>query len=115
MNNRYYSSKQEKTIAQKLNGRKVPNSGATPFLKGDVECKNFLIECKTQLKPQKSYSIKKEVMDKIEEERFAMRKAHCAVCFDFGESDRFYIVNEKTFIELNNALEEQYEVKYESN
>lgn len=32
---RYYSKKQEDAVAKNLNGKRTPNSGATPFVKGD--------------------------------------------------------------------------------
>lgn len=43
--------------------RAQPNSGATLFAKGDCISENILIECKSTTK--KSYSIKKEELEKI--------------------------------------------------
>lgn len=37
---RYFSSKQEQTVANSLNGQQQLNSGATAFLKGDVSLDN---------------------------------------------------------------------------
>ena len=42
---RYYSSKQEKQVAKISGGKKVANSGATTFYKGDVSTDKILIEC----------------------------------------------------------------------
>ena len=60
---RFYSSKQEKTVAKAIGGRQTANSGATPWQKGDVTTKGangFLIECKTKTSASESISIKKE-------------------------------------------------------
>ena len=101
MNTRKYSGKQEKYVAKQLGGRVQPNSGATPFLKGDLVTNDFLIECKTCVTDKKSFAIKKEWLDKLEEERFAMRKPNMALAFNFGPNqETYYIVNEKTFKRL---------------
>ena len=95
---RYYSNKQEKKVAKALGGRKVPNSGATKFAKGDVTTDNWLIECKTTTATEKaSFSIKREWLEKNKEEAFAMRKDYNALAFDFGDGKQFYIIDEKTF------------------
>ena len=101
MNTRKFSKKQEKHVAKQLGGRVQPNSGATPFLKGDVTTQDWLIECKTQLTSKQSITIKKEWLDKLEEERLAMRKPNMTLAFNFGPNeDIYYIVNEKTIKEL---------------
>jgi hypothetical protein len=101
MNTRKYSSRQEKYVAKKLGGRVQPNSGATPFLKGDIVMDNWLLECKTQMTDKKSITIKKEWLDKLEEERFAMRKQNMALVFNFGPGqENYYVINEKTFKQL---------------
>ena len=95
---RYYSSKQEKSVAKVVGGKQVSNSGATPFLKGDVQTDNVLFECKTCTTEKKSFSIKKEWLDKNEEEAFAMNKRYSVLVFNFGpDTDNYYIINEKTF------------------
>ena len=48
---RYYSDKQEMSVAKAVGGRKTPNSGATPYVKGDVLTKQWIFECKTIIKP----------------------------------------------------------------
>lgn len=101
MNTRKYSSRQEKYVAKKLGGRVQPNSGATPFMKGDVVMDNWLLECKTQMTDKKTITIKKEWLDKLEEERFAMRKQNMALVFNFGPGqENYYVINEKTFKQL---------------
>ena len=107
---RFYSSRQEKTIAKNLQGKTTPNSGATPFIKGDVGTEQFLIEAKTCTKEQQSFSIKKEWLDKLKEEAFAMGKPYYALAFTFDGSARklnnYYIINEATFKVLIAMLED---------
>lgn len=100
---RYYSKKQEKLVAKTVNGKVQSNSGATPFQKGDVLTDNWLIECKTKTSESKSISIKKEWIEKNEEEAFAMDREHSAICFNFGETfdvKNYYIISEDDFKKL---------------
>lgn len=103
MNNRYYSKKQENKVAEKLGGKRVPNSGATLFEKGDVKAEELLVECKTLVKPQKSHSIRKEWLEKVREEAFSRGKRFSALCMDFGDGDNFFVLRERDFIELYEA------------
>ena len=64
---RYYSSKQEKKVANLFNGHQVKNSGATPWEKGDVDTNLFLLECKTHTTDKDSMSIKKIWLEKNNE------------------------------------------------
>ena len=97
---RFYSNRQEKAVAKELGGRKTPNSGATPWVKGDITTEQWLIECKTATKEQSSFSIKKEWLEKNKEEAFASGKPYNALCFDFGDNgNRYYVLDEKTFKE----------------
>ncbi len=106
MNTRKYSSKQEKLVAKNLGGRVQPNSGATPFMKGDVTVgQDWLLECKTSTTDKASFSIKKEWLDKLEEERFAMRKTNMALVFNFGPNqENYYVVTEKTFKQMKGEI-----------
>lgn len=96
---RLVSGLQEKEIAKTLGARRVANSGATKFDKGDVVLdSDWIIEAKTCMEPKKSFSIKKEWLTKLREEQFACGKDYNALCFDFGEGkDRYYIIDENTF------------------
>lgn len=97
---RYFSSVQEKAVAKAVGGKKVANSGATPFLKGDVSTQSWLLECKTKTSPSESIRIKREWLEKSEEEAFAMNKEHTALAFNFGdlkETINYYIISEKEF------------------
>ena len=105
-NTRYFSNKQEKHVAKAVGGKQTANSGATMFSKGDVTLNDWLLECKTKTSPSQSISIKKEWLDKIEEEAFSMNKHHSALVFNFGDlhnAQNYYIINEqefKRFLEL---------------
>ena len=107
---RFYSGRQEKKVAKAVGGKQVSNSGATAFNKGDVTTEQFLIECKTATKELKSFSIKREWLEKNEEERFAMNKEYSALAFDYGDGIQYYIIDESLFLELVRLLkEENYE------
>lgn len=97
---RQASKKQENKVAKLLGGRVQPNSGATDFRKGDVTTKDMLIECKTSMTEKKSVSIQKEWLEKNQQEAFAMNKRKSALCFDFGDDIRYYVIDEKTFKEM---------------
>lgn len=102
---RYFSNKQEKSVAKTIGGKQTANSGATPFQKGDVVTDDWLIECKTKTTPSESMSIKKEWLEKNEEEAFAMQKSHSALCFNFGDlhnAKNYYIISEQEFKRLIN-------------
>jgi hypothetical protein len=104
---RYFSNKQEKRVAKTVGGKKTANSGATLFSKGDVRTNQFLIECKTCMKEQKSFTLQKEWFKKNEEEAFAMGKPYNALVFDFGDNEQHYVINEKLFKILVDYLESE--------
>ena len=101
---RYYSKKQESQIAKKLDGKRQANSGATKFAKGDVITDDFLIEAKTKTELCKSFTIKKEWLEKNKEEAFAMRKTHSALAFNFGDNENYYVISERDFKEYIELL-----------
>lgn len=92
MDTRHYSKKQETRVAKSLRGKVNANSGATGFYKGDIRTDDFLIECKTATKEVKSVSIKKEWLEKLKEEKFAMGKSQMAIAFDFGDGEDWFII-----------------------
>ena len=105
---RFYSNRQEIAVAKAIGGKKVANSGATAFNKGDVIADNWLIECKTATSEKKSFAIKKEWLEKNEEEAFAMNKQYNALCFDFGDNgNRYYVIDEKTFKQLKEVTDNE--------
>ena len=98
---RYYSKKQENTVAKAVGGKTVSNSGATAFEKGDVKTDKILIECKTCTKDQISFSIKKTWIEKNIQEMVFMGKDYQALAFNFGpDQPNYYIIDELTFQEL---------------
>lgn len=94
MATRDYSEKQEKVVADYLGGTKTPNSGATPFKKGDIVTDDTIIECKTKTKETTNHSIKKEWIDTLRKECISMGKEYWAIVFDFGTQkiDDQYVV-----------------------
>ena len=102
---RWHSNQQEKHIAKSLNGRQVANSGAAHFVGGDVTTELFLIEAKTVTKEQRSFTIKKEWIEKNREEAIAMGKSYNALAFDFGDGRQHYVIDEKLFKQLVEYLE----------
>ena len=109
---RYFSSKQEKAVAKAIGGKKTANSGATMFSKGDCYNDAWLIECKTKTTPSDSISIKRDWLEKNEEEAFAMHKQHSALAFNFGDlhyAKNYYIISEDEFKRFLKLEEEHYE------
>ena len=106
---RFYSNKQEKHIAKVTGGKQTANSGATAFSKGDVRTDDFLIEAKTCTTEKKSFTIKREWLDKNEEERFAMGKDYSALAFNFGDDENYYVISEKLFVILLELLKKENE------
>lgn len=105
---RYFSSCQENNVAKAIKGRRTTNSGATPFSKGDVTTNKILLECKTTIDDKKSFTIKKEWIDKNKEEAFAMNKLYSALVFNFGPtSDNYYVIDERMFLRLKEVLDEE--------
>lgn len=102
---RYYSNKQEKHIAKSVKGKQTSNSGATAFSKGDITTDNWLFEAKAKTTPSDSFSIKKSWIEKNKEEAFAMHKDYSALVIDFGDGEQFYILDEKTFLAMKQALD----------
>lgn len=101
---RFYSNRQEKSVVKAVGGKQTPNSGATAWVKGDVISDDWLIECKTATSEKSSFSIKREWLEKNQEEAFSMGKSHSALCFDFGDNGkRYYVIDEKTFKRLKEA------------
>lgn len=104
--NRFYSKKQEDKVARTLGMKRVPNSGATVFAKGDVAGEDIIIECKTLTREQKQHTIKKEWLEKNAEEAFGSGKALSALAFDFGDGKNYYILSEADFKTMYEAYRE---------
>lgn len=106
---RFYSNLQEAQVSKRIGGRRTPNSGATAFIKGDIQTKSFIIECKTCTKARESISIKKEWLDKLKKEMMANGKTNFALFFNFGgiySDENYVIIKEKDFLILKEYMEE---------
>lgn len=89
---------QEKQIAKLINGQVQPASGGTPTGGGDVLTDNWFLECKTVISKKDSYSVKKSILDKMNEQKFEQRKDYCALAFRFEPEGRdYFIVDTDTF------------------
>jgi len=98
---RFYSDRQEKTVAKAIRGRQTSNSGATPYDKGDVTTDKVLVECKTKTTESKSISIQKEWLDKLREESIFMKKPFYTLVFNFGgNTDNYYVIPENIYLQL---------------
>lgn len=98
---RYYSHKQESSVAKMVNGKLTSNSGATPFYKGDVISDNVMYECKTSMKPVNSYSVKKSVLDILQTEVIGSRYEAGVLVFNFGpNTQNYYVLDERFYKEL---------------
>ena len=104
---RYVSDKHEKRTAKQLGGKVQVSSGSSPFFKGDVVLNNCLVECKTCMTPKNSFSIKKEWLEKIQEQCIQMRKRFPILAFDFGSGENYYIIDEKTMRKFCEFLEQE--------
>lgn len=62
---KYYSSIQEKAVADALGWKTVSASGSRPGHPGDVISDEWLVECKTHVKQQNKITFKLDVWDKL--------------------------------------------------
>ena len=108
---RYFSSRQEKSVAKAIGGRQTANSGATPWQKSDVLSEQFAVECKTKTTASESISIKKEWFEKQKQEAVFMGKPYSAIVFSFGpDQENHYIIDEYLFQFLKDKLSELGEI-----
>ena len=103
---RYFSKIQENHVANVINGRTTPNSGATPYIKGDVVSKgtgdnSWLLECKTSMANKQSFSIKKDWLRILRQDAIQQGKLNYALVFNFGpNTENYYVLSEAKFKEL---------------
>lgn len=81
----------ENKFAKSVKGRRQPASGAFTGLKGDIKTKNLLFELKYTDK--KSYTLKKDLLKKIDSEAFQLRKIPIFV-IQFKDEE-YFIINSK--------------------
>lgn len=101
MGTRYYSDKQEKYIAKITGGKVQSNSGGTKFGGGDVHTSKFFIEAKTPTVCRETFTIRREWLNKMEEQMFQQGKECCALAFTFDPDTQknYFIIPEKEFLE----------------
>jgi len=110
MNTKIFSNKQEKAVAKALGGRQVAGSGASVYSLGDVSTKHILIECKTSVTEKGSYSVKREILEKISKESKEMRKFFSALSFNFGPgTNNYYVIDEDLMKYLVEKIAEDYQ------
>ena len=109
MKTRDYSDKQEKHIAKVTGGKVQSNSGGTKFGGGDVHTDKFFIEAKTPAIERKSFTIRKDWLEKMKEQAFEQGKEEAVLAFRFSPEDKtdMYVLNEKQFLEYLKYKEEQ--------
>lgn len=89
------SIQQEERVARLFNGKRTPQSGGGKFVLGDVISEDFLVECKTSVTVKDSYSVKREILKKADEQRREMGKELYALAFSFGDEEDFFVLNKK--------------------
>ena len=105
---RYFSKRQENTIAAATGGKRTPNSGATFNSKGYVLTDQFLLEAKTKTTSSDTITIRKDWFQKNREEMAFMGKPYSAIVFNFGpEEENHYIIDEDLFLELLEYLKDK--------
>jgi hypothetical protein len=102
------SRKQEQRITRSLKeiglqARTQMASGSLWFAKSDVVSELFQIEAKTKAKASKTMTIKKEWLDKIDEEAFENSKM-AATVFSFGDNTDYFILKDRDFLALTEEL-----------
>lgn len=89
------SIQQEERVARLFNGKRTPQSGGGKFVLGDVLAEDFFVECKTSVTVKDSYSVKREILNKANEQRREMGKEFYVLAFSFGDQEDFFVINKK--------------------
>lgn len=103
MTTRELSAIHETNVAKALKdfgARRTSNSGATAFTKGDVLTDYAIIECKTKMNEVNAFSIQKEWLTTLEEERRGMGKAISALAFSMDSGKHSYYVISETAMKM---------------
>lgn len=98
------SKQQEKRITKTLsqiqsNVRRQKASGSMWYQKSDVVSEEFQIEAKTRASPARQIIVKKEWMEKIEEEAFQSGKTP-VLAISFGDNQDYFVLKAEDLIEL---------------
>ena len=105
---KYYSNIQEKLVAKALGGQQVRASGQPLYLRGDVIIPNVMVlECKTTTQEnKKSWSIKQQWLDQLEQERLDLMLPYSALVISKNSAgnNNMYIINEQLMKKLLEAI-----------
>ena len=107
---KFISERQEKYVANFLDGYVQPGSGNGKFKKSDVVVKDFLVECKTAMTEKSQFTIKKDWLEKLKLEALANHKSMYALAFNFGgeEKHNYFVINEQQFKLLKDLYSEKF-------
>lgn len=106
------SSSQEKYVAEYLGVKRTPRSGGTVHAKGDLASPLALFECKTSMKESDSFTVKREWLVKMNQERFQDRKRFSFLVENFGgdgDKDNYVVMDLSTFKELYDSYVQRME------
>lgn len=108
---KYYSNLQEEHVAKVLGGKKVPASGGTKFVAGDVVIPHtMIVECKTTTKEdKKSWAVKKDWLIQNEKERMDLMLPYSAlaISLDPTGTNNLYVIDEKLMKKLVDFLADE--------
>ena len=109
VNNKTFSSKQEKLIADALGGYVIGGSGAAPAVPGDVKTYEWLVECKTHTEPDHPIFFDIDVWNKICNEAMATGRKPVLVVDDGSQTeDKTWCLCRPDNINLANVLVGEY-------
>ena len=103
------SGQQEEYVASVLDAKKTPRSGATLHKKGDVQSPHAIIECKTYMEKRDSFTVKREWLTKLAEERFQERKEFAILVQNFGgrpSEDNYVVMKLEDFAKMYDVYKE---------
>lgn len=107
---KYYSNKQEQYVSKALGGKTTIASGGAKFSAGDVIIPNVMVlECKTTTQEnKKSWSIKQQWLDQLEQERLDLMLPYSALALSLDSSGErnLYVIDELLMKKLVNTLRE---------
>ena len=108
MATRDFSDAQEKHIAKITRGKVQSNSGGTRFGGGDVHTDKFFIEAKTPTTAKSSFSVKKDWIEKMQEQAFEQGKEESVLAFRFDpEGKDYFVLSERQFLDYMNFRESE--------
>ena len=99
-NYKKYSQRQDKRVAKLTNQEIVRNSGAVRGRRGDLRKQNLLSETKTTIRSQKTFTLRREWFDKIDQQAFQMGKEFGIIIFSFGDNKDFVACSLEDFDQI---------------